>query len=384
MSWLFLALSVVSLGLAALGVWGHKVPGPWWAPAMAVAELAPWFLVAQGGMVAGFAAFGWIGGSVGSFGLATSAVAAVLLAIAVARSLSARPSIESGLGDLLGETVRLPRTRMRTLVRPGRALTDGLEASTHSYGPHRRHLVDRITARGARLPAPVLIHIHGGGWWRGDRGTQARPLLRRMAAAGWVVLTPSYRLSPEATFPDHLRDIERLLEWVRANQAELGADAGFIAVAGGSSGGHLAALAGMPADGGAAIQVSIPIYGVHDLLGRDGASAKWPYLESQVMKSDPRSSREQWLDASPIHRAAWARSPFLVVHGAEDSLVNASDSRRLVAALREAGVVAVGHIEVPWANHGFDHFASIRGTQLANGIGLALERLYEKSRSLGA
>jgi acetyl esterase/lipase len=381
MSFVFLALSSAALGLGVAATRSRGIRGPWWVPAMVAAELAPWFLAGLVATVALSAAAGSAGGWAGTAGLVLSGFSAMLFVIAIAHSIRARPSIEAGVGELLGSPVSLPRVRMRSLLRPYPPLPGPFRVDTLSYGPHERNVVDRIARHGARSPAPVLVHIHGGGWWRGRPGRQARPLIHRMARVGWVVLAPTYRLSPEATFPDHLEDIRALLRWTRENASELGVDPGFIAIAGGSAGGQLAALAAMADDwdfGGGFPQLAIPIYGVHDLFGDDGVSAKWAYLQTQVLKSDPFTNRELWLRASPIHRATSSRSPFLVIHGGADSVVDASESSRLVEALRAAGGPPVGHIALPSANHGFDFFASIRSLLLAEGIGIALETLYER------
>jgi acetyl esterase/lipase len=346
---------------------------------MAAAELAPWFLGGIGLVTGLFVAFGWTGGWAGLAGLLLMGVGASGFLLALLRSLRGRAAIVAGVWEVLGEEVGLPRIRPSSLLRASPALESGLELTTHSYGPHGRHRVDRVTAVGFTGPAPVLIHIHGGGWWRGHKSQQARPLLRHMARSGWVVLAATYRLSPEATFPDHLHDVERLIAWAKANADGLGIDAGFVAITGGSAGGHLAALAGL-ANGEARVQLAVPFYGVHDMLASDGVSAKWPYLVTQIMKSDPVVNREAWLAASPIHRATADRPPFLVVHGSGDSLIDAGESRLLVRRLREAGGPPVGYIEVPWAHHGFDFFASIRAQRLAGAVGVVLDRLYERQK----
>lgn len=371
MSYAFLAVTLMALGLALLAVRERELRGAWWVPAMVAAELAPWFLVGVGAVTGLSVVAGWPGGVSGAVGLAAAFTAGVLFGLAALRARRARPAIEAGLADLLGVPAFLPRIAFRQRLRPFPPLPGPYEMETFAYGPHERHRVDRI-ARPDVDAGPVFIHVHGGGWWRGRRARQARPLLHRMAAIGWVVLTPAYRLSPEATFPDHLDDIQRLLAWVRESVAVLRADAGFIAIAGGSAGGQLAALAGF---GPGAPDVVVPIYGVHDLLGPDGMSEKWPYLRTAVMKSDPETDREPWIRASPARSVTADRPPFLVVHGSADWVVDAAESRSLVDAMRAAGGPPVGHIEVPFANHGFDFFASVRSLLVAEGIAVALEAL---------
>ena len=64
-----------------------------------------------------------------------------------------------------------------------------------------------------------------------------------------MTVTINYRLSPKATWPDHLVDCKRALAWVRDHIADYGGDPSFIAVSGGSAGGHLCAMLALtPAD----------------------------------------------------------------------------------------------------------------------------------------
>ena len=65
-----------------------------------------------------------------------------------------------------------------------------------------------------------------------------------LARDGWVGFNANYRLSPAATWPDHLVDLKRALAFIREHADEYGVDPDFIAVTGGSAGGHLAAHAG--------------------------------------------------------------------------------------------------------------------------------------------
>ena len=93
-------------------------------------------------------------------------------------------------------------------------------------------------------PAPVLLQIHGGAWVIGDKSQQGLPLMLHLAAEGWVCVAINYRLSPKATWPEHLIDCKRALAWVREHIAEYGGDPDLICVTGGSAGGHLAAMVG--------------------------------------------------------------------------------------------------------------------------------------------
>ena len=70
-------------------------------------------------------------------------------------------------------------------------------------------------------PLPVFFYVHGGGWVIGDKATQGLPLMAHVAARGWIGVNVNYRLSPHATFPDHLIDVKRALHWVAEGRAGL-------------------------------------------------------------------------------------------------------------------------------------------------------------------
>ena len=97
----------------------------------------------------------------------------------------------------------------------------------------RRHRLDIIARkdldRGARA-APVMVYIHGGAWIIGDKREQGKPMLYELVARGWVCVTINYRLSPKATWPDHIVDCKRAIAWVREHIAEYGGDPSFIAL----------------------------------------------------------------------------------------------------------------------------------------------------------
>ncbi|MFH1105506.1 MAG: alpha/beta hydrolase [Actinomycetota bacterium] len=388
MSFVLLAIALLVAPLAFAAARRPSGGHPLWLPAMVGAELAPWFLAALALAVAGFVAAGWSGGWAGGTAVAVAGCSAAGFGVAIARSRRVGDAVAASVSDFLGEPMTPPRLRVRSLV-PAASPESGLVVSGGlRYGPHPRHLVDRIALPGAAAPAPAIVHVHGGGWWRGRRHRQALPLLHRMARAGWVAFTTTYRLSPEATFPDHLVDVKRVVAWIREHAADLGVDGSFVVVAGGSAGGQLAALAALTIgdrslqpgfeEADASVQACVPFYGVHDLLDGRGEPL-WPYLVPSVMKADPGDEPEAWRRASPIRTATADRPPFFVVHGAADTLVDPDLSGRLVAALRAEGGPRVGHLEVPGGNHGFDYFRSVRSCHVVEGVATVLEALRRRA-----
>ncbi len=258
----------------------------------------------------------------------------------------------------------------------------------HREGKTRLRLdVHRPRAAGVR--GPTLVYVHGGGWVIGHRDRQGLPLMQYLAARGWVGFSVDYRLSPRATFPDHLVDVKRAIAWVREHAAEYGADTSFLALAGNSAGGHLASLAALTANAAeyqpgfetadTSVDACLSSYGIYDLLDRD---AHWPHggmkmlLERHVMKLTRSDARDAYDAASPIARVGADAPPFLIVHGECDSLVPVAEARRFSEALRKVSRAPVTYVEVPGAQHAFDIFPSVRTAHVLRGTTSFLARVF--------
>ena len=239
--------------------------------------------------------------------------------------------------------------------------------------------------------APVLLYIHGGGWVLGDKREQGIPLMLHLAAHGWVCATANYRLSPKATFPEHLVDCKAALAWVKSHIGEYGGDPTFIVVAGGSAGGHLAALIGLtpndplyqPGFEGAdtSVAAAVPLYGVYDFANRDGlrgpGMGKW-LLERSVMKVSIRDDPRAYELASPMDRVVPEAPPFFVVHGANDSLVPVGEARHFVQLMQDGSRSPVVYAELPGAQHAFEVFRSVRTAHLVRAVASFLAVVYAR------
>jgi acetyl esterase/lipase len=221
--------------------------------------------------------------------------------------------------------------------------------------------------------APVLIQVPGGGWVSGETKWQAYPLMDRLIDAGWVCVPINYRLSPRATFPDHIVDVKRAIAWVKENIAAYGGDPRFVAITGGSAGGHLSSLAAMSAnvaefqpgfeDADTSVQAAVPFYGVYDLTdwdGRGGPPQTIRFIERVLLKCPLATERDRWLKGSPIHWISADAPPTMIIHGTNDSLVPVEGARRMAESLRAVSKQPVVYAELPYAQHAFDIYASLR------------------------
>jgi acetyl esterase/lipase len=275
------------------------------------------------------------------------------------------------------ETTRVPR---RNVVLPFSKRRHGIKVTRDIV---YRRVAGTVLKLDVVAPAtdgtdrPAIIQIHGGSWVMGDKREQGWPLLSHLAANGWVCFNLNYRLSPGATFPDHLVDLKAGLAWIREHADQWGIDPNFIAVTGGSAGGHLAALMGLTANdpeyqpgfehADTSLQAAVPIYGVYDFTSRLGTN-RLPFwyrrLERQIMKAFRDDEPEKFRRASPIERIHPEAPPFFVIHGDRDTLAPVEEARYFANELRETSNAPVVYAELGGAQHAFDLFCSPRTSHM--------------------
>ncbi|WP_141582181.1 alpha/beta hydrolase [Actinomadura sp. WMMA1423] len=295
-------------------------------------------------------AFGWTAAAL----VATGCVVIAVRGHRSARTL--RRALDDGLGDGWraalapgpAAALRKHRPYMRMLAMPFRSRPRAVaRVRDIGYGEAgRRNLLDVYHHRSRPCGAPVLIHLHGGGYRRGRKSTQSMPLVHRLARQGWVVVSADYRLRPAASHPDHLIDLKKVIAWVRRHGREYGADPAALFVSGSSAGGHMALLAGLtPGDAAfqpgfedadtsvTAVIVFNGYYGAY--YGQGDGSAPAAHLRP---------------DAPPL----------LLVHGDRDTIVPVDGARKFAARWREVSAGPVVYAELPWAQHSFDLFHSLR------------------------
>lgn len=259
-----------------------------------------------------------------------------------------------------------------------------------SYGPlGRSNLLDiwrrPDLADGHR--APVLIQIPGGGWSINDKRGQAYPLMSRMTELGWICVSINYSRSPRNAWPAHIVDVKRAIAWVRENIADYGGDPDFIALTGGSAGGHLCSLAALTADdpslqpgfehADTTVQAAAPHYGVYDLTDETSMHPLMrPLLEHVVMQTSRDTDRHVFEQASPIHRVHRDAPPFFILHGRNDAVVPHRQAVAFSTALRRAGADTVAYAEIPNAHHAFDTIATLRCQLSAEAVAAFLGIVY--------
>lgn len=356
-------------------------------------EMAPLYMA---GSMAG-AVWRWLKGDYntrnGRISLLLKAITWALLYLIHRRNVASEPYFESPLRETLGDDYEAVAAQSQPRWRPrlSRVVPNDLlrrryveKSDIVRYGPHRGANLADIWRR-RDLPrdgkAPVLLQVPGGAWSIGMRRPQAYPLMSRMAERGWVCVSIDYRVSPRHTWPAHIVDVKRALAWIKENIAEYGGDPDFVAITGGSAGGHLCALAALTPDdpqyqpgfedADTSVAAAVPIYGRYDWFTTKGPG-RWEFvhilLQRFVVKKRLKDHLQIYRDASPITRVRPDAPPFFILHGADDSLIPVPEAREFVAAMRDVSKETVVYSEIPHAQHAFDFFGSPRGYYTAHAV----------------
>jgi acetyl esterase/lipase len=247
-------------------------------------------------------------------------------------------------------------------------------------------LVGDLYVPDAPGPHALVVSVHGGGWERGSRASY-RNWGHYLAAHGYALFATDRRrfASHEVAYPGVVNDLQAAVRFARGEAKRLDVDPARIALMGGSSGGYLAALAGLLGDAefprdhdddphgslSCAVKAVIAVYGVYDLL------AEWNF--EQVVRPADRvteklfgipliDDRKLYFEASPIAYATRSRNnvAFLLAWGTDDDVVDEKlHSEPFARALAQANfnlrTVILPHAQHYWLSDPIDQERSHSG-----------------------
>ncbi|NQX87274.1 MAG: alpha/beta hydrolase [Halioglobus sp.] len=315
--------------------------------------------------------------------------------------LYTRAALRSALGDNYRQDIPAGRRLLlcddiasRDWIRPFHFSRPGVEVHQHiAYGEAgKRNLLDIYHPRERREGGfPVLLQVHGGAWIIGEKEQQGKPLMYHMAERGWLCVAINYRLSPRSAFPAHIIDVKKAIAWIRQHIAEYGGNPDFVAITGGSAGGHLSSLAALTPNCkdwqpgfesvDTTLQAAIPFYGVYDFLDRHDVRPEMSMgdlLGGRVIQRSFDEAPELWEAGSPLSHVSAAAPPMFVIQGTHDSLVWVEEARIFVNALRAVASQPVAYAELPGAQHAFEIFHSVRTDHTVNAVADFLEWTHAK------
>ncbi len=387
MTWVLLVFGVSCATAAAVSLWPPQRPGTvavlMWPVGWLVGELPLHVLALWTGTGAVLVSLGGAAAWPGWLGLVALALALAGLRQHLVYAAVTTRKIDEVLGpDPAPAPLPWKALALVLPFRPRRITRErDLEYARIDGKPLRLDVYHQDGAHHGPGLRPVFVYVHGGGWVIGNKRQQGRLTVHELAAAGWVCVSVNYRLSPRATFPDHLIDVKRALAWIKAHIAEHGGDPRFIVIGGGSAGAHLASLAaltaGQPAyqpgfaDVDLSVQGCVAYYGVYDFVDGDRHFRHKAFhdllLARIVMKQPLARASELYERASPVAQITAAAPPFLVWHGDRDSLAPVTAARTFVKTLRATSRARCDYVELPGAQHAFELFPSLRSVAVVHG-----------------
>ena len=142
-------------------------------------------------------------------------------------------------------------------------------------------------------PCPVIMWMHPGGFYEGDKdGSAIAPLaiinmiklVQPMLERGYAAVSINYRLSHEAIFPALIFDVKAAVRWIKANAAKYNFQPDTVAAWGSSAGGYLSAMLATTADVKELEDLSM---GDPDQSSRVNAAVDW-YGPTDFLLMDPQ------------------------------------------------------------------------------------------------
>jgi len=303
-------------------------------------------------------------------------VASGLVAIALVASTAITASLVNA-ATANGGSVDLARSLSMTnpAVTPTEITTyvtvDGEPQEARIYEPE-----------GGPQGAPVMMYIHGGGWYIGT-AEESDSMAQRWAEEGWYVVNVNYRLADadSATWDKAPADLACALTWTDALAEDAGADTSKLTVMGDSAGGHLAMLLGWSAAAGTpastcpelgdvpvpdAVVAGYPVSNI-DYTYEEGA-APLPSFDPQeftrfFLGGAPSDVPDRVRAVSPLTYLGDATPPTLVLQPERDDFIPAEGNDEVMEEAQRAGVDAT-IVQVPFAWHGFDATRESIGGQI--------------------
>jgi acetyl esterase/lipase len=228
--------------------------------------------------------------------------------------------------------------------------------------------LDLYMPAGVRTP-PLLVWVHGGAWSKGTKAQVPRVFVENGIATASI----DFRQSTEARFPAQVHDIKAAIRFLRAKASVYGYRAEKVAIAGSSSGGHVAALVGVTnghrdlegkvgdhLDQSSHVQAIVDYFGASNLttiLAQStpfGLSMRRPALE-RLLGAPPENARELAELASPVFHVDRNDPPLLLLHGDQDPQMPINQAHELQGAYAKLGLDVHLHV-VHGAAHGGDVF----------------------------
>lgn len=216
-------------------------------------------------------------------------------------------------------------------------------------------------------PFPVVIDIHGGGYFYGSRASVRMEPVLNLIQNGYVVVTVDYTLSPYGKFPLQIHELKAAIRFLRAHAEEYSINPSRIGLWGLSAGAHLAVLTAVSAgveelddlsmgnaEYSSEVQAVVDLYGPVDVSIGDAEEGEDPSLTmyATFLGKPLQSAPELVYLSNPCNFIGDKVPPIFIQHGDADTLVSVQHSKMLYETVVRKAKNASCYLEiVPGAEH---------------------------------
>ncbi len=216
--------------------------------------------------------------------------------------------------------------------------------------------LDLYLPKDTSRPVPLIIDVHGGGWWHGVKESHFD--FDVFFNQGWAVANVEYRLAGQSRAPSALEDVRCALIYLIKNAAQLHVNPAKIVIMGNSAGGHLALMSGFLGNNhlfdkdcetieNIKVMAIIDKYGGVDLRDPE----QWLTKSLKIWVKSKINNTSFLSSLSPITYVNANCPPVIIIHGDADPTISYTQSETLNDKLEEAGVKHE-FITVPGGGHG--------------------------------
>ncbi len=223
------------------------------------------------------------------------------------------------------------------------ALTGSAQNLTPTYSDvdyagngNSKQMLDLYIPAGVTAPTALVIHIHGGAFMMGSKGTGEQPSFVTFYNNGYICADINYRLSGDTLWPAQIHDCKAAVRFLKVHAAQYHIDTCKIGVIGESAGGNLVAMLGTT--GGVAeleglhlgsihatsrVQAVVDLFGPINFLTMDAEALTLGF----VINTNSATSPESRLMGAPVQTI-----PELVTRANPTIYVSADDAAFFISA----------------------------------------------------
>ena len=231
-----------------------------------------------------------------------------------------------------------------------------------SYGKHENQTLDLALPEKNGGEAGLLLMLHGGSWFSGDKNYYSKYLKEGPSRYGIACATMNYRFLGDASMFDMLDDITSAMKKIKSYSLKKGVKITRVMLLGYSAGAHLALLysytraAKSPLEIVSVASFSGPTDFTDDKFIKANKYAQYFEMKDLATIAVGYEVTEKTLkkaakSISPAFQVKKTSVPTLVCHGKKDGTVPYSNAKTLVSALESN---KVPYVFVPFKNSGHD------------------------------